>query len=66
MSPHSPEKCIIFLGIHPTLTQVPPIPHLVPIGVGFTKSATPIFLSFPPIFLAYLTVASPPEPQPKN
>jgi len=29
-------KCISFLGIHPTFTQVPPIPHLVPYGLGLT------------------------------
>jgi len=30
--------------MHPTLTQVPPIPHLVPGGDGLTKSATATFL----------------------
>jgi len=27
--------------MQPTLMQVPPKPHVVPIGLGFTKSASP-------------------------
>ena len=39
--PHPPKMaawCMSFFGMQPTLTQVPPRPHLVPWGVGFTKS----------------------------
>ena len=32
--------------MQPTLTQVPPRPHFVPIGVGFTKSATATFAPY--------------------
>jgi len=43
------------------LTQVPPRPHLVPIGLGFTKSAIPTLI---PAFAAYLAAESPPDPPP--
>ena len=42
--PRRAAWCISFLGMHPTLTQVPPRPHAVPIGVGTTKSHTATFL----------------------
>lgn len=50
-----------FLGIHPTLTQVPPKPHLVPRGDGVTKSST---ATLAPKFTASLAHASPPDPPP--
>ena len=50
-----------FLGIHPTLTHVPPIPHLVPSGDGLTKSARP---TFAPYDAAVRAAARPPEPPP--
>mmetsp|Transcript_25332 Transcript_25332/g.59287 ORF Transcript_25332/g.59287 Transcript_25332/m.59287 type:complete len:243 (+) Transcript_25332:856-1584(+) len=53
--------CINFLGIHPTLTQVPPRPHLVPAGLGLTKSST---ATLAPNAEASLEAASPPDPPP--
>jgi len=47
--------------MQPTLTQVPPRPHLVPEGVGVTKSATATFL---PAREACLAADIPPEPPP--
>ena len=29
-SPNKAERCINFFGMHPTFTQVPPKPHVVP------------------------------------
>jgi hypothetical protein len=49
------------LGIHPTLTQVPPSPHFDPRGEGFTKSAKATFL---PRSAAALDAAKPPDPPP--
>ena len=46
---------------HPTLTQVPPRPQVVPVGVGLTKSQTATFL---PYLAAALEQARPPEPPP--
>ena len=43
------------------MTQVPPRPHDVPIGVGLTKSARATFL---PIVAACLAAEIPPEPPP--
>ena len=50
-----------FLGIQPTLTQVPPRPQAEPAGDGFTKSASATFF---PISAAYLAAEIPPEPPP--
>ena len=47
--------------MHPTLTQVPPSPHLVPIPDGLTKSRQATFC---PSLAASLAHASPPEPPP--
>jgi hypothetical protein len=47
--------------MHPTLTHVPPKPHLVPIGEGLTKSAKPTFTQE---LAAHLAAESPPEPPP--
>jgi len=47
--------------MHPTLTQVPPSPHLVPTGDGLTKSATP---TLAPKSAASLAAARPPDPPP--
>lgn len=41
--PRSAAWCINFLGMQPTFTQVPPRPHVVPWGDGFTKSNTATF-----------------------
>ena len=49
--------------MQPTLTQVPPIPHVVPYGLGFTKSAKP---TFAPYLAAVLADARPPEPPPEK
>ena len=38
--PYILAVCISFLGIHPTLRQVPPTPHVVLGGEGSTKSNT--------------------------
>ena len=54
-------KCINFLGMHPTFIQVPPSPHFVPYGDGFTKSASP---TFAPASAAYFAAESPPDPPP--
>ena len=35
-SPSKAAVCMSFLGIHPTLTQVPPKPHFEPAGEGLT------------------------------
>jgi len=43
-SPIIAALCINFFGMQPTLTQVPPRPHVVPCGVGTTKSHTATFL----------------------
>ena len=32
--PRREAWCINFLGMHPTLTQVPPSPHVLPAGEG--------------------------------
>ena len=53
--------CNNFLGIQPTLTQVPPNPHLVPYKEGYTKSASPTFLLKVD---ACFAEARPPEPPP--
>lgn len=50
-----------FLGMQPTFTQVPPRPHVVPLGVGFTKSQT---ATLAPRLAASLDAAKPPEPPP--
>jgi hypothetical protein len=50
-----------FLGIHPTLTHVPPKPQVVPTGVGLTKSASATFF---PNYAACLAAETPPEPPP--
>eukprot|EP00966_Prymnesium_polylepis_P170725 3946469-Prymnesium_polylepis.1 len=47
--------------MQPTLTHVPPRPHVVPAGDGLTKSQTATFL---PSFAAFFEAASPPEPPP--
>lgn len=47
--------------MHPTLTQVPPSPHLVPIPDGFTKSRQATLC---PSLAASLAHARPPEPPP--
>ena len=60
-SPRRAAWCISFFGMHPTLTQVPPRPHVVPCGVGFTKSQTATFL---PYLAAAFEQARPPEPPP--
>ena len=49
------------VAAHPTLTQVPPRPQVVPCGVGLTKSQTATFL---PYLAAALEQARPPEPPP--
>jgi len=43
------------------LTQVPPIPHVVPLSEGITKSKTTTF--FPKV-VASLAQANPPDPPP--
>jgi hypothetical protein len=50
-----------FLGIHPTFTHVPPKPHLVPCGDGFTKSRT---ATLAPCNAASFAQANPPDPPP--
>ena len=60
-SPSKDAWCMSFFGMHPTLTHVPPSPHVVPGGDGFTKSHTATFL---PSFAARFEHASPPEPPP--
>jgi len=55
------ENGINFVGTHPTLTQVPPVPHDVAWGDGVAKSAKPTF--FPKIAAA-LDDANPPAPPP--
>lgn len=55
--------CINFFGIQPTLTQVPPRPHLEPAGEGFTKSNKQTRNSGL-IVTASLAHAKPPEPPP--
>ena len=47
--------------MHPTLTHVTPSPHVIPIGVGVTKSYT---ATFNPNLAASLEAANPPEPPP--
>jgi len=47
--------------MQPTFTHVPPRPHLVPTGLGATKSANP---TFAPSYAASLLAANPPEPPP--
>lgn len=39
-APKSAALCINFLGLQPTLAQVPPNPQVVPMGVGWTKLKT--------------------------
>ena len=60
-SPSSDAWCISFFGMQPTLTHVPPRPHVVPAGDGFTKSQTATFL---PSLAAAFEQARPPEPPP--
>mmetsp|Transcript_41319 Transcript_41319/g.103307 ORF Transcript_41319/g.103307 Transcript_41319/m.103307 type:complete len:226 (-) Transcript_41319:203-880(-) len=63
-SAYSPTRvawCISFLGMHPTLTHVPPRPQVVPWGVGVTKSQT---ATRAPRDAASLEQARPPEPPP--
>ena len=60
-SPSSAAWCISFLGMQPTLTQVPPSPQLLPAGLGFTKSHTATFL---PSMAASLLADRPPDPPP--
>ena len=60
-SPRMPAWCISFLGMHPTLTQVPPKPQVVPAGEGLTKSR---HATFAPSFAASFAAARPPEPPP--
>jgi hypothetical protein len=55
-SPRSAAVCINFFGMHPTLTHVPPKPHVEPAGLGFTKSST---ATFAPKFDAALEHAKP-------
>ena len=59
--PSEAAKCINFLGMHPTLTQVPPRPHVFPYGDGFTKFASP---TRAPSLTARRAHAKPPEPPP--
>lgn len=47
--------------MHPTLTQVPPRPQVVPTGEGLTKSAS---ATLAPILAAHLAADIPPEPPP--
>lgn len=47
--------------MHPTLTQVPPIPQVVPLSDGITKSKTTTFF---PKLVASLAHANPPDPPP--
>jgi len=47
--------------MQPTLTHVPPRPHLVPEGVGLTKSAIATFL---PAREECLAAETPPDPPP--
>lgn len=47
--------------MHPTFTHVPPSPHVVPAGLGLTKSR---HIVFAPCFAASFAAASPPEPPP--
>lgn len=47
--------------MHPTLTHVPPSPHVVPIGDGCTKSAR---ATFAPRFAPHLADEIPPDPPP--
>lgn len=49
------------MGIHPTLTHVPPKPHLVLAGDSSTKSTT---ITLSPYLAASKAVAKPPEPPP--
>lgn len=50
-----------FFGIQPTFTQVPPRPHVVPIGEGLTKSATATLALN---YAASFEEAIPPDPPP--
>eukprot|EP00900_Chrysochromulina_parva_P022468 jgi/Chrpa1/4855/Chrysochromulina_OHIO_Genome00010223-RA len=61
ISPICAAWCMSFFGMQPTLTQVPPSPHVVPASDGFTKSQTATFL---PYLAAALLAARPPEPPP--
>lgn len=47
--------------MQPTLTQVPPRPHVEPTGDGLTKSAR---ATFAPYYTAHLAAEIPPEPPP--
>lgn len=47
--------------MHPTFTHVPPRPHFVPGGDGFTKSARP---TVAPRLAAVLAQERPPDPPP--
>jgi len=47
--------------MQPTLTQVPPRPHLVPVEDGFTKSANATLIFGD---LTYRAHAIPPDPPP--
>jgi len=60
-SPRMEALCMSFLGMQPTLTHVPPSPHVVPAGDGFTKSHTATFL---PNLAAAFEHERPPEPPP--
>lgn len=61
LSPSNAAWCINFFGMHPTLTQVPPSPHLVPCGEGVTQSST---ATRAPLLTASFAHASPPDPPP--
>ncbi len=52
-----------FFGIQPTFTQVPPRPHVVPIGEGLTKSANATLALN---YAASFEEANPPDPPPIN
>ena len=60
-SPWIDAVCMSFLGMHPTLTQVPPRPHAVPAGDGFTKSKT---ATLAPFAAHRFEHARPPDPPP--
>lgn len=60
-SPSRVAWCMSFLGMHPTLTHVPPRPQVVPLGEGVTKSQT---ATRAPSLAASLLHARPPDPPP--
>ena len=53
--------CMSFLGMQPTLTQVPPRPQVAPAGEGLTKSST---ATFAPNLAHSFEHAKPPDPPP--